>query len=333
MIIKNIDDINEFNMIDICKFILAIAVVSSHTNAFINVDSIVVNDVAAYLQGISIMFFYIVIGFFVVYKSDRKLNDGCDSINKQINKLIKMYIVWTVISTPIIIYGYIISQESFIHSVLSYIKYFFFVGKLYNAYHLYFLLASIIALIVMKIILKNNCGMGIFFVIAYTMYVVNGSIMSLSKSDIDILKNIGDVYKYIFNNGSIFTGAVYVAIGALIAESGKFLNKWGCLIGLVVINIFGDSGWLHILKPMFFFMIVLDIRLPNKKLWKKLREMSTLIYSSHLVIYSVYTIVILSEPNKFGLGSFFVTFLFSCLFALIMLNLKNKVVGIRKIFF
>lgn len=331
--IRKTDGLSEFHMIDLCRFIFAVVVVSAHTKLFVNINNAFVEAVVNYLRGVAVMFFYVSVGFFAIYKMPQPYDKNSDRLNNQIKKYIKLYVVWTLISLPATIYGYSISGEGFLHCIFSYIKYFLFVGKLYNAYHLYFLLACVVALWFMKAMLARGCNIGMYLAAGYTVYVMNGCIMSLTNSSSDILKSIGAAYKYIFNEGSVFTGMAYIATGALIAESKVYLNKWCSLLLLIVIAVFKEAGWLHILKPMVLFMLMLDIRLPETTLWKKLRDISAIVYYSHLVVYSIYTIAIIHMPDKPGMDSFFVTISACCLLAMLLLNLKDKSAWIRKVFF
>ena len=332
-VIKRVDNISEFNMVDACKLLMSFSVIAAHTNMLKDVGNIAIQNISCYLQEVCTMFFYVATGFFMLYKMPEPYSQKELRINLQIKKLFKMYVVWTMLSLPVIIYGYIISGKSFIHCLLSFVKYFLFVGKLYNAHHLYFLLACMIALFLMRIMIKKECGMGMYLVAAYAVYTVNGCLMSLINSDFDLLIGIGRAYRYLFNEGAVFTGMAYIALGALIAESRVYLNKWVCIVGLILIQILGETGWLHLLKPMLLFMLVMDIRLPDHKIWKELRNISTLVYCSHLIVYSAYTFGVIQIPNKQGMEPFIVTVIFSCILAIVLLKLKNKVKWVQRIFF
>lgn len=332
-VIKRVDNIPEFNMVDACKLLMSFSVIAAHTNMLKDVENIAIQNISCYLQEVCVMFFYVAVGFFMVYKIPESYSQKELRINQQIGKLFKMYVVWTIFSLPVIIYGYTISGENLVHCILSFVKYFFFVGKLYSAHHLYFLLACIIALWMMRVMLRKDCGMGMYLVAAYAVYTVNGCLMSLVNSDFDLLRGIGGAYRYLFNEGAVFTGMAYIALGALIAESGVYLNKWVCLVGLILIQILGEAGWLHLLKPMLLFMLVMDIRLPNHKIWKEFRSISTLMYCSHLVVYSAYTFGVIQIPNKQGMNPFIVTVIFSCILAIVLLKLKNKIKCVQMIFF
>ena len=332
-VIKRVDNISEFNMVDACKLLMSFSVIAAHTNMLKDVGNIAIQNISCYLQEVCTMFFYVATGFFMLYKMPEPYSQKELRINLQIKKLFKMYVVWTMLSLPVIIYGYIISGKSFIHCLLSFVKYFLFVGKLYNAHHLYFLLACIIALWLMRMMIRKDCGMGMYLVTAYAVYTVNGCLLSFVNSDFEVLRSIGEAYQYMFNEGAVFTGMAYIALGALIAESRVYLNKWVCIVGLILIQILGEAGWLHLLKPMLLFMLVMDIRLPDHKIWKEFRSISTLVYCSHLIVYSLYTFIILRNPNKQGIDSFIVTIIFSIILSLILIKTKNNIKWIKKIFF
>ena len=119
-------------------------------------------------------------------------------------------------------------------------------------------------------------------------------------------------------------------MGLLIAKHKKYLNMWISLIGLMVIQVlkkytgFTITEYMRILEVLFLFMILLNIKLPNSKCYLYIRNMCMLIYLSHLIFLSIYTFLIIGEPNKFGVDTFLVTLVCSTVFAFIVTYFKFK---------
>lgn len=279
-------------------------------------------------------FFFMASGFFLQEGMNGKNQQEQQlRINRCIVKIFKMYCICTLISFPLTIYGYVISGNSFISCILSYIKYFFFVGKLYNSYHLWYLLALIYALLAIKFFHKMNMDIRMLFFISVIIYGIS-ELFSFAGEHMDNLHGIvykaAYAYQYIFNKGGVFNGMLFVVIGMMIAVYKFYFNKWTCLFGIVALNIVKIPmkeyaiHWVRIVESMLVFMFLLDINLPESGIWLKCRQYSVVIYLSHLIFYSFYTFIIIHEPNKLGLDSFIVTALLSTLNAAVLTKIRRK---------
>ena len=71
----------------------------------------------------------------------------------------------------------------------------------------------------------------------------------------------------------------------------------------------------NILAAVMFFALVLNIRLRDSKGYILLRNLSKYIYLLHLLCFSLYTFVIIRQPNKLGVDSFIATFAMAVLFS------------------
>lgn len=324
----------KFNSIDVFKLLMAIAVVAIHTNPIVNWSNQAAIGFVVMIEEWAVPFFFVASGFFLFYKMREPYQEDIERIDNYILKILKMYCIWTMVSLPLTIYGYITSGNGIINCILSYVKYFLFVGKLYNSYHLWYLLALIYALVVIRMLLKKSVQPIPIAVISIIVYLFAG-LMSVLIEDLNelggILYQLTDIYQFVFNKGGIFTGMIYVSIGMLISYYRLRINKWLGIAGLVVLNFLklfmNDRGaWLVLpVEALMLFMTLLEIRLPNSRIWKKCREMSTTIYLSHLIFYSIYTFIFIKNPNKLGFDSFLVTLIFSSLYAMLLSGIKKVI--------
>ena len=330
---KKISDKN-FCSVDVCKLFMAYVVIAIHTNPFINIDNQLLVNIFIVLEDFAVPFFFITSGFFLKISIDKHDGDEFNQYKKYFFKILKMYVVWTLVSLPLTIYGYCISGEGILHCILSYIKYFFFVGKLYNSYHLWYLLALLYAVIFIWLLRKMRFSKYAILVIAIGMYLINECISYLSlqiDGNIDFINKIIDIYQYVFNKGGIFTGTVYVCIGMLIAEKMKVINSFVCIVSLVIINVVQFNvnanicSVMNIIEAVFFFMLIMQIKLPKKEYYTMCRNMSINIYLVHLIVFSVYTILVIKTPNKLGVDSFVAVSIFSSIIAYIMVKLKRAI--------
>ena len=332
----------EFAMIDICKFIMAFVVIAIHTNPVVNcTDHLVVRGVVI-IEEWAVPFFFIASGFFLFYNKEYYDSLQKQRIDKYLKKIIVLYCVWTLLSFPLTLYGYIQSDNSLIECVFSYIKYFLFVGKLYNSYHLWYLLALIYAVAMIRFMLKRKCKMGQMVIVSVLLYSINEFlqyIINHLQNSSSMMYKVAALYQYVFNNGGVFTGMIYVVIGMVIAKHRKYLNRWICISAIVILNILKlycnpiVVDYLEIIETTLVFMVIISIEIKDNMKYKFLRKASTIIYLSHLIWYSVYTFIIIKEPNKLGLDSFAVTSILSFVNAVILIGLmKNrKLEWIKKI--
>ena len=231
------------------------------------------------------------------------------------------------------IYGYVTSDNNIVNCIFSYIKYFFFVGRLYNSYHLWYLLAMIYALLAMWILIHHGKSTpyllmtGAFF---YLIYLVFAWIRQGEEAS-GLLAGAGRAFDFVFNNGGVFTGLLYMSIGIFFREHRRLTpancdahrtesifqtrsSVAGIVAGILIkYGLSQEMG--NILAAVMFFALVLNIRLRDSKGYILLRNLSKYIYLLHLLCFSLYTFVIIRQPNKLGVDSFIATFAMAVLFS------------------
>lgn len=332
----------KFAMVDICKFIMAFVVIAIHTNPVVNCTNSIIVQGVIIIEGWAVPFFFIASGFFLFYNMEKPYSLHLQRMDSYLKKIIILYCAWTLISFPLTVYGYVQSGNSMIECVLSYIKYFFFVGKLYNSYHLWYLLALIFAVIVIRFMLKRNIKVRYIVLTAIFFYTMSEFMLYIPEYVQDktaIIYKLVSLYQYVFNKGGIYTGMIYVVIGMLIAQSRKYINRWLAILVMIGINLLKIycyeivEDYLNIIESALFFMIVVGVEIFNKTIYRYLRKASTIIYLSHLIWYSFYSFIIIREPNKLGLDSFVATSLLSLVNAglLIVMMRSEKFKWIKKI--
>ncbi|MDE7268366.1 MAG: acyltransferase [Lachnospiraceae bacterium] len=322
-----------FNSIDLFKLLMAVAVVAIHTNPIVDWTNPVAVKIVVIIEEWAVPFFFTASGFLLFHKMEQPYCEKIGHIDNYLWKIIKMYCAWTLISLPLTVYGYVISGNGIVSCIFSYVKYFLFVGKLYNSYHLWYLLALIYALGAIRFLLKKGLKPVSVAVIALVIYVAS-EIMVMLERNIDsvggIVGKIVSLYQYVFNNGGVFTGMIYVSVGMLIAHYGIYMSKWTGGCGIIAINIgklFVGVEVLRIIMPIEIFVLfasLLTVELPDSRAWITCRKISTIVYLSHLIFFSAYTIIFLKNPNKLGFDSFIVTLVLSVLNALLLIKIRKK---------
>lgn len=320
------------NSIDLFKLLMAVAVVAIHTNPIVSWTNRTAIAIVVMLEEWAVPFFFVASGFFLFRTMKAPYTEDIKRMDNYIVKIFKMYCAWTLISLPLTLYGYVTSGNGIVSCILSYIKYFLFVGKLYNSYHLWYLLALLYALVAIRMMIKKGFRPITIAVASFVIYLF-AEVMSVLMGQLDtlggVLRRLTALYQFVFNNGGIFTGMVYVAVGLLIACYRPRIHKWLGIAALLAVNIgklFYDGIAVKLLMPAeaaLLFLLLLRIKLPDHEFWRKCRKASTVIYLSHLIFFSIYTFMILRNPNKLGFDSFMVTLLLSALNALLLIRAQE----------
>lgn len=327
-IIRTIEEKEHFSSIDLFKFLMAIMVIAVHTNPFDQCQIQLVDEIAIVLGDITVPFFFCISGFLLARKWGKTKEERQAKTIKVLIATVKLYVVWTLISFPLSVYGYILSGNGWISCILSYIKYFFFVGKLFQSYHLWYLLAIIYALVFMLIIIRCNRGINSMLIVGVILYAVRLGLeyLRLNTDAFPVLAPMVGIYEYIFNNGRVFTGILFMCIGIVVAEKRCCFSFFASLVlfiaGIVIkYTIHSELG--NIVVSICFFMMVLNINLPQSTFYIVLRQLSRYMYLVHLICYSGYTLFI-GNFNHLGVDSFVVTCVLSFAFAVMVIVIQKR---------
>lgn len=177
----------KFNSIDLFKLIMAICVVAIHTEPLAKCTNETVYVMYESFVDMAVPFFFLAAGFLLQNKIELA---GCNSNIDQISiikayliKIIKFYLIWSLVYLLLDVYHYVIvGQTNIITWALLYIRGFFFIGQHYNSWQLWYLLSTIYALLLLIMLLKvaklNLKQMVIIGTVigggGYMHYVVNG---------------------------------------------------------------------------------------------------------------------------------------------------------------
>ena len=119
----NIDE-QKYNSIDLFRFICAIFVVMIHVNPFGNANRNIIFKyldfgITQYLSRLAVPFFFITSGFFL-YRKTVYSSFSFNNSKKYIRRILKLYILWSIIYLPLTIYD-IVDSKNYLFSVAEYI--------------------------------------------------------------------------------------------------------------------------------------------------------------------------------------------------------------------
>ena len=333
----------KYELIDIMKFICAIFVIAMHSGIVKYEDGTTQWYIINILFRIAVPFFFIVSGFLFGKKyliNKEKLKEN--SI-KQIKRLIIPYIFWAIVITPYIIHANLTFNGNIIIFILRVFRLI-----LFNGYHLWFVLALIVAICIEYIFLKKNkMKLAIFFsIILYSMALLGNSYYFLIEGT--PIQYIMDIIIKIFTmvRNGIFVGFPLFTIGICVAFYEKNIYKisnkkiYAFLLLFIITQIleatfirgknYKEDHSLFI-SVIFIATILLIICIKNKEIrFKKinvtlLRNLSTGIYYMHFPIMRYMGLLI---PNMGYISIFLSTTFISIIINMILLKINNKYINL-----
>lgn len=215
-----------YKSLDVLKFIAAIAVVSIHTEPFHYSNNEMIVKIYEVIVRCAVPLFFMMTGFFLmgegVYSLKMQKGIKIENIDKQIKKICKLYLMWTAIYFPVTIIHEWKQETHFVTFVFGFIKQLLFIGENYNSWPLWFLLAEIYALIVLKIFIKRMDSSVSVFLAAVFLWIFGNSFTDLcTYIDMlpEVIKIVVKILRFFFtSNGRLFTALLYIWIGGWLKE-------------------------------------------------------------------------------------------------------------------
>lgn len=244
-------------------------------------------------------------------------------------KILKLYLIWTLIYLPLSIYGSIyVYHYSIVKGLLKYLLNILLVGENYNSWILWYLLSALYALLLFGFLLKNNLSLKTSVIIGFCIYLSGIVFDTLIKffPNIFIIK----LFAYTFHSGRLFTGFGFIGGGLVISNCKIISKKLSFFLFLIFYMLFSFLSK-SIVAPLFmfaasFFFFIFIISLPdftnNKQLCMYFRISSSVLYFIHLWVWTFYYIIRFHEKTK-GFECFFMTVLISMLCASVWFYLKR----------
>lgn len=294
----------------------------------------------------AVPFFYLSAGFFLgkkIENIDSFNNNDYAIIKKTLFKVIKIYIVFTLIYLPITIYGFVHSDVSILKSLLIFIRNFLLIGENYNSWILWYILSEIYGLLLIYI-LRNKVNKNRYFIIIGTIIFLFGLSINFFnnitfKSNLFVF--IQKCLKFIIPNGRILNSLLYISLGIFISKHEKIKKKSLCIfliILLLVINTFVNNifitGICRVICSYIIFVIVININFKNKKIADYCKQASKDFYFWHLYIFSVIQLLFEGKiKNTYRIEYFCITIIILFIFTSIhffYVSNKNKLKEVMK---
>lgn len=302
-----------YNAIDLAKLICSVMVVMIHVAPFGHPpeeNSVLIDTFNDYIRNcltrIAVPFFFVCSGFFLYRKTTEQFDFS--PTKKYAIHLGKLYLIWSAVYLPFIIQSIIHSDKGIFYELFKYARNFVFVG---SYYHLWYLPATIFAVILISFLLLRKISVrkilifsGILYfvgLLAQSWFILIKPLQQAFPTVWKLLKLVEDIISTTRNG--LFDAFVFVAIGVAFAYHDGRLSKIKSLTGFIVSMILlviemyvlkslhsirENDMYLCLIPAVFFaFSWLIQVELPPHPIYQQLRKMSTLIYFIHAGIKSV----------------------------------------------
>ena len=329
----------KYNGVNLFKFIMAIFVIAIHTCPLVDVQNIFIIRLYESIVQLAVPFFLISTGFFTGKKM-KNINIYSDNDNKVIrnarNKTVKLYLVYTLIYMPLTIYNYITNGKTILLNILDFIRGLVVTGVHYNSWILWYLLGTFYSLSIIQYLNKKNFTIKKILKVGLAFFIV-GYIIDL----ILMLENVTGIFLIIrkllqstLSSGRMFVPLLYISIGMILSKSKveKYNNYFTyifSIICLIIMNVITPNFMNKLItlpSIIVVFILSINIKLADSKLFDMLRYCSEKMYFWHLYIWSIMCLII----NKgkiteiLGLNIFLGCVLISIIFSLLLYVIEGK---------
>ena len=156
----------QYKGIDIMKFIMALLVIVLHTHPFYGMNQTCNFITADVLGRLAVPFFFAATGFLLEKKLENNTASTKQVVGRYVLRLLKLYLIWTVVYLPIIIYSKIIcSERGITYGIFATVRDFVFCG---SYAHLWYLPAAAVGVALVFLGFKKlgvRKTMGVLFVL------------------------------------------------------------------------------------------------------------------------------------------------------------------------
>lgn len=266
-----------YNAVDLAKFLMSLCVVYAHIS-FLRDSNPAVNEVIVkYLVRLTVPFFFIATSFFLFRKTEND-KQGYDRIKRYVMKFFRLYCLWTLVYIPAIVVDKVIKYPyGGIFDGLKYAIIEIFKGASYT--QLWFLAALFIGTTVTALCMKARLKPITIVCFALVIYLTG---------------------IYLQNYYGLFFSFIYIALGLVFAKKRIVLDFNIALAGFLVSMVSGyleifvfpvnqmvENGemWFSLIPVSFFlFYMIVHIELKDRTLYVKLRELSMMLYYTHMLV-------------------------------------------------
>ena len=337
-------DNRQYNAIDVMKFIMAFLVVMIHKPIFSPEHPFAKYISEEVIAALAVPFFFIVSSFLCFKKMDGTKEDKKKFILFE-KRLLILYIFWTIIYIPSCLIKYYglrlegMTFKLFVSALIEIAKKFFLSSPFVHLWYVNTLMLSVAVLFLLRKIFSDKAVLTIAFVAFLIsnlfpyLYPAVPSLEAFAEACPSVLFNV-------FGKGLLCTAAgMFLSDKDLKSDRVKISLAPIALVVLILFSVFSYEYRNTAVDTIRYFLVILcsvavfimcrDLRLKDSKIYKTLRNYSSLIYFTHMLM--------ISEVLKFisdvtGVPAFYynrpliylTTILFSVIVSTVIILLSKK---------
>lgn len=286
----------QYNGLDVVKFLLAILVAARHIiQVFFTQDSRWHVLIGSWLSNLAVPTFFIISSFFLFQKVDREHVEG-KVIARYCWKVLKMYVLWSVIYLPIDWYNWYHGQTGVWEGILDYLQAFLFSSSIVQ---LWYLPALAVACLIVWTLYTRGGRIWLILAVTGCLFVVGvvGDNWYLNEMlpHWAYQKLMIYIRYFLTMRNGLFYGSFFAAIGLLFAKTKWRLPMWASVAGTVffVCVMYREVLWSKNTNMMFsaapavycLFSAASGVRWKDGRIYQRLRFMSEWIYLSHFYFF------------------------------------------------
>lgn len=319
----------EYKVVDVMKLVMAIVVIAIHAHPELSSVSTLVIQVTELLYSLAVPFFFMASGFLLFKKINLPLDDeGDQRIKRYLLKIVKLYLLWTAIYLPMSVLGFVNDGTSLMKSVLIFVRNVLLVGENFMSWPLWYLLALIVAVLIIWGLLKLRMPRRIILLLSVITALVGVGLDYCHENG--MFQTLTNPYFALFakTRNGLFVGFLYVALGLVC--SGVYKNQLIVEIACWALGIIGfasDAPLANafIVYALFSFVSRIEGNKIKREYAQFCRSLSTIVYLIHMYIVALLVYVFNME---YGFSLFVLTALVSVFTGSVMLIKCNRIVDV-----
>lgn len=292
-----------FGSLDYAKFVFSIMIIGLHTAVFSDISYEIAFFINQILARLAVPFFFIASGFFIGTKMSVN-NNNSTFINQNFIKYLKLFVLFSLLYSPLTFYWAYNSGESLAINILQYIQNILFLAPAY----MWFIIALAIGVIIVKFLTKLPIILGVFISLMLYFTGVLGNSYSFLLDTNNVVFNF---YFQIFltTRNGLFFAVPYIYSGYIVAKYLKVIKlKTIFLIFIVSFILYSfevyfvhsqlietdiDTSMYFLLLPtsLLVFLLIKRIRITNNEISRELARMSLYLYVFQFAFISVVLIL------------------------------------------
>lgn len=306
---------------------MAFCVIAIHTTPLKGIDNDTISRLYEAAVSIAVPFFFLSSGYLIGRKIQNTKEFDDVIVERQQKKIIRYYVIWTIVYLPLTILGFYKAGDGFIKSLIQFIRNVLFQGENYYSWPLWYLLSAIYGLTALKFLVKsqketNKFDFNSIVIICFCvfMHFATDYIVNLNTAN-NMIMIFSLLLEKTVGKGRLFSGVYYILLGNLIAKNEYHIDRIYLLaifIASYLIVAFTSFLPIKVIMCIMFFLLVISSKETGKGIY--FRRTSTIMYYTHMIVFFVLNIV--ANNEMYG----WIGFVFCC----IMTNMLAYVLNTGK---